>query len=175
LIGIDNKEIKDKLAQVKYSSRFAVGLFYSSSITNLNIPWHIYYVNRNDNDCLRFLAVDNAKRNKNEPPYSLIAHTSVEFGAKHIEDDKMIIGEQIKEKIFQFLPELSRDISNTKYHKWKYSQIIQPYPDKPGCVILNKNPLLVLAGDSFAAESNFEACIEAAIETVKKICASLST
>jgi hypothetical protein len=34
--------------------------------------------------------------------------------------------------------------------------------------------LLVLAGDSFAAESNFEACIEAAIETVKKISASSS-
>jgi len=170
----DKKEIKDKLAQVKYSSRFAVGLFYPSSITNLNIPWRIYYVNKNDNDCLRFLAVDNAKRNKNEPPFSLIAHTSIEYGAKHIEDDKMIIGEQIKEKIFQFLPELPRDISNTKYHKWKYSQIIQSYPYIPGCVILNKNPLLVLAGDSFAAESNFEACIEAAIETVKKICA-LST
>jgi hypothetical protein len=59
-----------------------------------------------------------------EPPFSLIAHTSVEFGAEHIEDDKMIIGEQIKEKIFQFLPELPRDISNTKYHKWKYSQVI---------------------------------------------------
>jgi hypothetical protein len=36
----------------------------------------------------------------------------------------MVIGEQIKEKIFQFLPELPRDISNTKYHKWKYSQVI---------------------------------------------------
>ncbi len=35
----------------------------------------------------------------------------------------MIIGEQIKEKIFQFLPELPRDISSTKYHKWKYSQV----------------------------------------------------
>jgi len=54
----------------------------------------------------------------------LIAHTSVEFGAKHIEDDKMIIGEQIKEKIFQFLPELPRDVNNAKYHKWKYSQVI---------------------------------------------------
>ncbi len=60
----DNKEIKDKLGQVKYSSRFAVGLFYPPSITNLNIPWRIYYVNKNDHDCLRFLAVDNAKRNK---------------------------------------------------------------------------------------------------------------
>lgn len=56
--------MKDKLAQVKYSSRFAVGLFYPPSITNLNIPWRIYYVNKTENDCLRFLAVDNAKRNK---------------------------------------------------------------------------------------------------------------
>ena len=62
--------------------------------------------------------------NLDEPPFSLIAHTSVEFGAKHAEEDKMIIGEQIKERIFQFLPQLSRDISNTKYHKWKYSQVI---------------------------------------------------
>jgi hypothetical protein len=35
----------------------------------------------------------------------------------------MVIGEQIKEKLFQFLPELPHDISNTKYHKWKYSQV----------------------------------------------------
>jgi hypothetical protein len=48
-------------------------------------------------------------------------------------------------------------------------QITQPYPDKPGYVLLSEQPLLALAGDGFAAESNFEACIEAAIETVKKI------
>ncbi|CAF4858352.1 unnamed protein product [Rotaria sp. Silwood1] len=165
----DNKEIKDKLGQVKFSSRFSVGLFYSPSITNLNIPWHIYYVDKNENDCLRYLAIDNAKRNKNEPPFSFIAHTNVDFGAKYVEADKIIIGEQIKENIFQFLPKLPRNIRNVKYHKWKYSQVIQSYPDKPGCVLLHEHPLLVLAGDSFAAESAFEACIEAAIETVKKI------
>ncbi|CAF0734185.1 unnamed protein product [Adineta ricciae] len=164
-----NQEAKEKLAQVKYSTRFAVGLFYPPSITTLNIPWRIYYVDKNDNEYLRFLAVDNAKRNNNEPPFSLIAHTSVEFGAKHIDDDKMIIGEEIKEKIFQFLPQLPRQISSTKYHKWKYSQVTQSYPDKSGYVLLNEQPLLMLAGDSFAAESNFEACIEAAIEAVKKI------
>jgi hypothetical protein len=58
-----------------------------------------------------------------EPPFSLIAHTSVEYGAKHAEDDKTKIGEEIKEEIFRFLPELPRDISNAKYHKWKYSQV----------------------------------------------------
>ncbi|CAF1328625.1 unnamed protein product [Rotaria sordida] len=166
----DKKEVKDKLGQVKYSSRFAVGLYYPTSIINLNIPWRIYYVDKNENDCLRYLAIDNAKRNKNEPPFSLIAHTNVDFGAKYIEADTRIIGEQIKENIFQFLPELPRDINNTKYHKWKYSQVIQSYPDTPGYVLLNEHPLLVLAGDSFAAESTFEGCIEAAIETAKKIC-----
>ncbi len=60
----DKNEIKDKLSQVKYSSRFAVGLFYPPSIINLNIPWRIYYVDKKDNDYLRFLAIDNAKRNK---------------------------------------------------------------------------------------------------------------
>ncbi|UJR26870.1 hypothetical protein I4U23_008181 [Adineta vaga] len=164
-----NQEVKNKLSQVKYSTRFAVGLFYPKSIINLNMPWRIYYVDKNDNEYLRFLAIDNAKRNKNEPPFSLIAHTSVEYGAKHTDDDKMIVGEEIKEKIFQFLPELPRETCNTKYHKWKYSQIIQSYPDKPGYILLNKEPLLLLAGDSFAKESNFEGCIEAAIETVKSI------
>jgi len=54
----------------------------------------------------------------------LIAQTSVEFGAKHAEEDKMIVGEKLKEKIFQFLPQLPHETSNTKYHKWKYSQVI---------------------------------------------------
>lgn len=60
----DNKEIKDKLAQVKYYSRFAVGLFYPPSITNLNIPWRIYFIDEKEHDFLRVLAVDNAKRNR---------------------------------------------------------------------------------------------------------------
>lgn len=60
----DNKEIKTKLDQVKYSSRFVVGLFYPTSVTNLNLPWRIYFVDKKDNEYLRYLAVDNAKRNK---------------------------------------------------------------------------------------------------------------
>ena len=103
------------------------------------MPWRIYFVDKKDSEYLRFLSVDNAKRNKSllltrsrwpliqvildEPPFSLVAHTSVEFGAQHADDDKTAIGEQIKEKIFQFLPDLPREISGTKYHKWKYSQV----------------------------------------------------
>ena len=65
-----------------------------------------------------------------EPPFSLIAHSSVEFGAKHIEDDKAVVGEQIRDKIFEFLPELPREFSSIKYHKWKYSQV------EFGCLLL---------------------------------------
>ena len=56
--------MKEKLNQVKYSSRYAVGLFYPSSVRSLNLPWRIYYVDKKDNEYLRFLAVDNAKRNQ---------------------------------------------------------------------------------------------------------------
>lgn len=58
-----------------------------------------------------------------EPPFSLVAHTTVEFGEKHVEDDKTIIGEQIRDKIFEFLPELPREFDSIKFHKWKYSQV----------------------------------------------------
>lgn len=129
---------------MKFSSRFSVGLFYPPSITSLNVPWRIYYVDPKENDCLRFLAIDNAKRNKSkfiiskysranekrfsdEPPFSLIAHTNVDYGAKYADEDKRIIGEQVKEKIFQFLPTLPRDISHAKFHKWKYSQVLFRY------------------------------------------------
>ena len=68
----DDKEIRDKLAQVRYYSRFAVGLFYPPSITNLNIPWRIYSVDDEEHDFLRFLVVDNAKRNRS----SLLGYSS---------------------------------------------------------------------------------------------------
>lgn len=52
-----------------------------------------------------------------------MAHTSVEFGAQHIDDDKNVIGEEIRKKIFDFASELPRDVSSVKFHKWKYSQV----------------------------------------------------
>ena len=60
----DNKDVKDKLVKVKYYSRFAVGLFYPPSVTSLNVPWRIYCLNEKEHEVLRFLVVDNAKRNK---------------------------------------------------------------------------------------------------------------
>jgi len=168
---IENQnDVKEKLSQIKYSTRFAVGLFYPPSVTSLNVPWSICYVDKNQNDCLRFLAVDNAKRNKNEPPLSLVAHTTVEFGEKHVEDDKTIVGEQIRDKIFEFLPELPREFNSIKFHKWKYSQVVRSYPGHPGCVVLHDQPALILSGDGFAPEGNFEGCIQSAIDTVKQFC-----
>lgn len=60
----ENLEIKEKLETVKYSCRFAVGLFYPPSTKSLNVPWRMYYIDKNQSDCLRFLSIDNAKRNQ---------------------------------------------------------------------------------------------------------------
>ena len=58
-----------------------------------------------------------------EPPFSLLAHTSMEFGTQHFEEDEKVVGEQIKEELFRFLPDLPRNISSMKYHKFQYCQV----------------------------------------------------
>lgn len=60
-----------------------------------------------------------------EPPFSLLAHTSREFAAKHAEEDETLVGEQIKEELFKFQPDLPRDISYAKLHKWKHGQVTE--------------------------------------------------
>ena len=76
--------------------------------------------------CWATLLPDRMKRKLiiDDPPFSLLAHTSVEFGEEHAEEDEKIVGEQIKEELFKFLPNLPRDTSYAKYHKWKHCQVI---------------------------------------------------
>ncbi|CAF1388099.1 unnamed protein product [Didymodactylos carnosus] len=162
----NDSQLKINLEKVQYSSRFSVSLFYDESIQTLNIPWHIKYID--NDDCLRYVSVDNLKRKKYSPPFSLIAQTSVQFGAKHAENDKEVIGKQVLKHLFDLFPELPKP-TETKFHKWRYSQITQPYSGKPGYLILNEKPLLLLTGDGFA-ESNFEACVEAATKAVDRFC-----
>ena len=59
----------------------------------------------------------------------------MEFGEKHIDDDKAVVGEQIRDQIFEFLPELPREFASVKYHKWKYSQV-EPVRFLPECFFI---------------------------------------
>lgn len=47
-------------------------------------------------------------------------------------------------------------------------QIDRSYAEKPGYLVLSEQPLLMLAGDSFAEDSVIEPCIKAAIQAVDR-------
>ena len=50
---------KSNLDSVVYSSRYAMGLYFDGQ-NQLDVPWDCKYVD--DNDCIRFVGIDNAKR-----------------------------------------------------------------------------------------------------------------
>ncbi|KAL3877396.1 hypothetical protein ACJMK2_035107 [Sinanodonta woodiana] len=154
------KEVKQNLENVTYSSRFALGLFYQPGV-DLNYPWSAKYVT--DNSCIRFVSIDNRKRGVESPHIgpSLCVHTSVPFGIQNVEEDKEKVKAVIIEHLKEVLPDLSDPIE-VKSQKWRYSQVQNSYTGSPGCVVLSENPPLILAGDAFS-HSNFDGCIESAI------------
>ena len=53
------KNLRPSLEEVKYSSRYALALYFSEE-TQIGFPWTAKYVK--DNPCIRFVAVDSTKR-----------------------------------------------------------------------------------------------------------------
>lgn len=51
---------RQKLEDVSYSSRYALGLFYKASV-QISVPWVAKYVS--NNPCIRYIATDDKKRN----------------------------------------------------------------------------------------------------------------
>lgn len=49
----------EDLRRVEYSSRYAMALFFNGE-SPPDVPWDCNYVS--DNDCIRFIGIDNAKR-----------------------------------------------------------------------------------------------------------------
>lgn len=57
----DNQpDVKRKMQNVEYSSRFALGLFYDKK-NEIDIPWTAKYIE--GHSCIRFISIDNKKRN----------------------------------------------------------------------------------------------------------------
>lgn len=171
---IDNSLIHDKLNAVKYSSRFAFGLFFNEDV---NADWDSAYID--NNDCLRFVANDSWKKNncfsENKNKFrTAVVHTTIQFGEKNFDsnlsDVENIVMKQI-DNHFKTWPKPSLVIS----HQWKYSQVIEPYDSKPGAVVLSDKPLLIAGGDSFVG-STFDQCLYSARTivdiTLDKYCVS---
>lgn len=153
-----NTSQSNLLSTAKYSSRYALGLFYSEKIEVPN--YCARYVNSTDNKTIRYVSFDNIKREDNESVTSIVVHTSKEFGDenidKHNDDVQKIVYGEFK-KLYPNFPEPSY----TKCHKWRYSQVTETVKECNGCMAINQKPLLVLAGDGFT-HSNLGGCIESA-------------
>nr|XP_046224616.1 renalase isoform X1 [Oncorhynchus gorbuscha] len=155
------KSQRQQLEAVSYSSRYALGLFYKAQ-DHIDVPWAAKYIS--NNPCIRFIAIDDKKRNLESPECgtSMVVHTSVPFGIKHLEESKEQVEPLILEELNKLLPGLPQPDS-IKCQKWRYSQVRRSVADCPGQMTLLSQPLLVCGGDAFT-HSNFDGCIESALK-----------
>lgn len=119
-------DLKSKLQNVKYTSRYALGLFYNENI-NLEKSEHII-INFVENDVIRYWSLENRKRafpaNTTDEPASITVHTSVYFGAQHRDDEKDSQKDYLLEKSREQIKTIKGVTPNfVKCHKWKFSQV----------------------------------------------------
>lgn len=158
-------DTKVKLETVQYSSRYALGLFFTDGLCNFpETRWSAKYF---DDPIVRFASwgLENShccsSMSGSAPSAAagktLLVHTGVPFGIEHLEDDKMVVKDLILEKLNGLIPGLPQP-THSHIIRWRCSQVSQVYPGAPGCVVLSCDPLVVVAGDGFSG-SNFENCI----------------
>ncbi|XP_046889056.1 renalase isoform X3 [Hypomesus transpacificus] len=168
--SVMGEEQRGLLEGVSYSSRYALGLFYAPQ-AHIHVPWAARYVS--NSPCIRFIAIDDKKRSAESPDHgpSMVVHTSVPFGMRHLEQDKEEVEPVILEELNRLLPGLPQPIS-VKCQKWRYSQVSAAAAGCPGQVTLLAEPLLVCGGDGFT-HSNFDGCIESALQVFSVLKSSL--
>ncbi|XP_071952801.1 renalase-like [Antedon mediterranea] len=156
-----NSDVLRKLQDVEYSSRYALGLYYPPG-TKIDVEWAGKYTY--DDPCIRWICIDNKKREQesNENGPTVVVHTSVPFGLKHLEDNKEDVQQLILQHLSTLLPNLPDPIE-VKCQRWRYSQVYKGIEGSPGCLKLmeSKSGLLLMAGDAFV-HSNYDGCIESA-------------
>ena len=164
LLSSINPEIITKLSSVRYSSRYALGLFYDKGASVPHCDWSGRYIS---NPVIRYASWDTAKRAFGSKEKTLLLHTSVPFGIQYLESDTTEVQEPILQALNELIPGLP-PAAHSRLIRWRYSQVVQPYPGSPGCVVLSHKPLVVATGDAFS-ESNFEGCLYAANATVNTL------
>ncbi|XP_071420237.1 renalase isoform X3 [Pithys albifrons albifrons] len=164
--SVINESQKQQLECVSYSSRYALGLFYEAG-PRIAVPWAAQYIA--DNPCIRFISIDNKKRNIESPEVgpSLVVHTTVTFGRDHLDSDPAEVQQIILSHLQRLVPSLPKP-SSIKCHKWRYSQVTKAVPNCPGQMILHTQPLLICGGDGFT-RSNFDGCIESALSLAEAV------
>ncbi|XP_051838613.1 renalase [Antechinus flavipes] len=157
---------KQQLASVRYSCRFALGLFYEAG-TQIDVPWAAQYVPKNP--CICFISIDNRKRDVDAADLgpSVVIHTTTSFGMENLEKNIEDVQDVILQQVSGVLPGLPTPTSTT-CHRWTYSQVTKAFPNCPGQMTLHKNPLLVCGGDGFT-RSSFDGCLESALHIMEAL------
>ncbi|NWZ22180.1 RNLS Renalase, partial [Asarcornis scutulata] len=166
IVNIINERQKQQLEATNYSSRYALGLFYEAGVC-IDVPWAAKYIT--DNPCIRFISIDNKKRNIESPEIgpSVVVHTTVTFGSEHLDSDPAEVQQLILSHLESIMPSLPKPAS-VKCQKWRYSQVTKSVPNCPGHMILHTQPLLICGGDGFTC-SNFDGCIDSAMSLAEAV------
>ncbi|KAI5627249.1 renalase isoform X1 [Silurus asotus] len=161
---------RQKLEDVSYSSRYALGLFYKAGV-QIRVPWVAKYVS--NNPCIRYIATDDKKRNLVSEEFgpSVVVHTTLSFGMEHLEEATEKVQTIILQELHNVLPGLPEP-ETIKCQKWRYSQVTRSVTDCPGQMTLLAKPLLVCGGDGFT-HSNFDGCVESALKLFEVLKSSL--
>ncbi|XP_075389854.1 renalase [Tenrec ecaudatus] len=160
---------RQQLESVSYSCRYALGLFYEAGL-KIDVPWAGQYIT--SNPCIRFISIDNKKRNieSSNIGLSLVIHTTVSFGVTYLEHSTEDVKELIFRQLEDILPDLPQPVG-IKCQRWRYSQVTNAAANCPGQMTLHHKPFLVCGGDGFT-QSNFDGCVTSAIcvlEAVKSL------
>ncbi|KAM6093203.1 renalase isoform 6-T6 [Theristicus caerulescens] len=166
IVNIINESQKQQLESASYSSRYALGLFYEAG-TRIDVPWAAQYIT--DNPCIRFISIDNKKRNIESPEIgpSVVVHTTVTFGSEHLDSDPAEVQRLILSHLERIVPSLPKPVS-IKCQKWRYSQVTKAVPSCLGQMILHTQPLLICGGDGFT-RSSFDGCIDSAMSLAEAV------
>merc|ERR1711997_367993 len=147
-------ETKENLSNVVYSSRYALALFFdkteSSVILNSSLPeTGAHYIG--DDSVFCYAAIDGKKKGIDSPT-SVIFHTKVPWGIKHLETPLKEVEEILLNHYKKRYPDWPLPTS-VKCLRWRYSQTYKPFNGCPKAIVLNENPLLIAGGDGFMHKS----------------------
>eukprot|EP01062_Namystynia_karyoxenos_P035362 TRINITY_DN25918_c0_g1_i1.p1 TRINITY_DN25918_c0_g1~~TRINITY_DN25918_c0_g1_i1.p1 ORF type:complete len:400 (+),score=87.89 TRINITY_DN25918_c0_g1_i1:83-1282(+) len=182
-------EVRAGLAQVSFSTRFAVALFWPPG-TDLGPPCRGWVAQYFKEGAVRYVAQDAAKRGvaERQGP-SLLLHSSAPFAlqrpAGESEPWEAAQGELLADLAAK-LPGLPPP-AGVRIHRWRYSQVWKGYDGRsqdpvarplapeggrqaPGAVELcsvrgpgGREQRVLAAGDAFATASNFEGAVQSAL------------
>ena len=164
------QDVLHNLRGVAYSSRYALGLFFTEPVPKTSWTGKYY-----DDPIVRYMCWDTNKYSLkgNNEVSSLLVHSSVPFGLKELETDKDRVKDTLLAAAKELIPGLPTP-SDSYVIRWRYSQVFKGYVGSPGYAVLSSKPLIVVTGDAFT-HSNLEGCIEAAAMTTDYILDNIDT